>query len=48
MRKAIIIGATSIILLILANVYYYYSTYMAQVNTQQEILTRQSLICRTI
>ncbi len=45
MRKAIVIGVTSIILLILANVYYYHSTYMAQVNTQKEILIRQSLIC---
>ncbi len=45
MRKAIIIGITSIILLILANVYYYLSTYTAQVNTQKEILMRQSLIC---
>jgi len=45
MRKAIVIGVTSIILLILANVYYYYSTYMAQVNTQKEILIRQSRIC---
>jgi signal transduction histidine kinase/DNA-binding response OmpR family regulator len=47
MRKAIVIGIVSIVLLILANVFYYYNTYLAQVNTQQEILTRQSLICRT-
>jgi len=46
MRKAIIIGLTSIVLLILANVFYYYNTYKAQVNIQQEILLRQSKICR--
>ena len=45
MRKTIVIGIASIILLILANVYYLYSTYTAQVNTQKEILMRQSLIC---
>ncbi|NPA35418.1 MAG: response regulator [Chlorobi bacterium] len=46
MRKAIIIGIVSIVLLILANIFYYYNTYLSQVNTQSEILTRQSLICR--
>ncbi len=46
MKKAIIIGLTSIVLLILADVFYYYNTYNAQVNTQREILLRQSKICR--
>ncbi len=46
MRRAIIIGLVSIVLLILANVFYYYNTYRAQVNIQNEILLRQSLICR--
>ena len=46
MKKAIVIGIVSIVLLILANIFYYYKTYTAQVNTQKEILERQSLICR--
>ena len=46
MKKAIVIGVVSIVLLILANVFYYYNTYAAQVNTQEKILERQSLICR--
>jgi len=46
MRKAIIIGLTSIVLLILSNVFYYHNTYKNQVNIQKEILLRQSGICR--
>jgi CheY-like chemotaxis protein len=46
MKKAIIIGITSVVLLILANVFYYYNTYKDQINIQQEILERQSMISR--
>ena len=46
MKKVIVIGITSVLLLILANVFYYYNTYKDQVNIQKEILKRQSKICR--
>jgi signal transduction histidine kinase/DNA-binding response OmpR family regulator len=46
MKKALVIAVVGIILLLLANVYYYFNTYNAQINTQKEILMRQSLICR--
>ena len=46
MKKEIIIGITSVVLLILANVFYYYNTYKDQISIQQEILERQSMISR--
>ncbi|TAJ14624.1 response regulator [Marinilabiliaceae bacterium JC017] len=46
MKKAIIIGCVSIVLVVLANVYYYLDTYSWQINTQKNILLKQSLICR--
>jgi len=47
MKKAIFIGITSVVLLILANVFYYYNTYKDQINIQKEILERQSNISKT-
>ncbi|MCU4165400.1 response regulator [Carboxylicivirga caseinilyticus] len=44
MKKAIIIAIVSIVFLILSNVYYYVDTYKSQINTQKDILLKQSLI----
>ncbi len=44
MKKAIIIAILSIVFLIVSNVYYYVDTYKWQINTQKDILLKQSLI----
>nr|WP_321453826.1 response regulator [uncultured Carboxylicivirga sp.] len=44
MKKAIIIAIVSIVFLVLSNVYYYVDTYKNQINTQKDILLKQSLI----
>ncbi|MCU4155877.1 response regulator [Carboxylicivirga sp. A043] len=46
MKKAFVISFISIAFLIVSNVYYYLDTYNWQVNTQEEILLKQSLMVR--
>ncbi|MCU4176221.1 response regulator [Carboxylicivirga sp. N1Y90] len=44
MKKAVIIALFSIVFLVLSNIYYYVDTYKWQINTQKDILRKQSLI----
>jgi len=46
MKRAYIIALISIVFLIVANVYYYLDTYRWQIDTQKDILLKQSLMVR--
>ncbi len=46
MKRAFVISSISILLLIISNVYYYLDTYQWQIDTQKDILLKQSLMVR--
>ena len=46
MKKAFVISFISIAFLVVSNIYYYIDTYKWQINTQEEILLKQSLMVR--
>ncbi|WP_439183022.1 response regulator [Carboxylicivirga taeanensis] len=46
MRRAFTIAFVSIVFLIVSNIYYYLDTYQWQINTQKDILHKQSLMVR--
>lgn len=46
MKRAFIIAFISVVFLIVSNVYYYFDTYRWQIDTQKDILHKQSLMVR--